>query len=154
MQLKLLVLLASFIVVCGAQAQLEGLDKIMQSNSELREDYGTLCTSLNGIEFSSLPKPDVSLQELIDSAEDGDTRPIPSGYYTNTTTYHITKNLTLIGVGLVVANAERNCEILHVENPNAAVKIENIVFVNGEGDHGGAIDSTAENLTLGELYLC
>ena len=117
----------------------------------LKEKYGQPCTNINGVEFSSLPKPDVSLQELIDSAEDGDTKPISSGYYTNTTTYHITKNLTLIGVGLVVADAERNCEILHVENPNAVVKIENIVFVNGMGNDGGAIDSNARNLTLRKL---
>jgi predicted outer membrane repeat protein len=113
-----------------------------------QENYGYISTNLSGIEFSSLPKPDVSLQELIDSANDGDTRYIPSGCYNNTTTYHITKNLTLIGTGIVVANAERNCEILHVENPNATVKIENIVFVNGKGEHGGAVDSIAKDLTL------
>ena len=51
-------------------------------------------------------------------------------------------------MGIVVADAQRACEILHIEDPNLSVKIENINFVNGEGEHGGAIDSIAKSLTL------
>jgi len=89
-------------VLIGGQAQ--DLDKMMQSDIGLKENYGSPCTSLDGTEFSSLPRPDVHLQKLIDEADDSLSVSIPSGYYSLLPgeTLHITKNLTLVGDGLVV----------------------------------------------------
>ena len=75
-------------------------------------------------------------------------RHIPAGIYYNVTPYHITKNTTVIGEGLVVLDANWSCEILHIENPYATVKIKNIVFANGRGPDGGAVDSIAKSLIL------
>jgi predicted outer membrane repeat protein len=148
-------LAACLLMLCvvPAYAQAEDLEQMIMNDPVLKEKYGYMCTSINGIEFSSLPKPEISIQQLIDSTEDGDTRYIPSGHYINNTTYHIDKNLTLVGEGLVVADANRSCEVLHIEDPNLTVKIENIVFVNGLGEHGGAIDNAAEELTLNDCIL-
>jgi hypothetical protein len=150
MQLKLLVLAASLLVLCGAHAQLEGPDKMMQSNFELKEDCGSLCTSLNGVDFSSLSKPEVSLQKCIDLAEDNATIFIPSGHYDLSEPLRIERNITAIGDGVVVADAQRACEVLHIEdsNLNLSVRIENINFVNGEGEHG----ERCKGPPLGELY--
>ena len=73
---------------------------------------------------------------------------IPSGYYSIDVPLYINKNLTLVGDGLVVFDAHRNCEILQTNNPNSVVSLENIVFVNGENVRGGAIYSAAKELKL------
>jgi hypothetical protein len=61
---------------------------------------------------------------------------------------YIERDITAIGNGVVVADAQRACEILQVEDTGLSIKIENINFVNGEWGHGGAIDSMAKSLIL------
>ena len=99
MKLKFLLFLVCLLVLGGAHAQLEGLDKMMQSNLELKEDYGSLCTSLNGADFGSLPKPEIPLQKRIDIAEDNATIFIPSGHYDLSEPLHVERNITAIGDG-------------------------------------------------------
>lgn len=148
MLMKLLLLVSSLLVIGGVQAQ--DLDKMMQSDVGLKENYGSLCTRLNDTEFSSLPRPDVHLQKLIDEADDSLSVSIPSGYYSLLPgeTLHIAKNLTLVGNGLVVIDAQRKGSILSIDNPKSSVDIVQIGFVNGKGDYGGAITSKAKSLTL------
>ena len=146
--MKMLVLVASLLMLCGAHAQLDGFDKTLQSDLELKENYGSFCTSLNGTEFSSLPRPEVFLQRRIDGANDRALIRIPPGLYVLSEPLHINKNVTIIGTLFTVINARRNCEILQIDNPNASVNIRHIAFVNGRGDYGGAISSKAKSLIL------
>jgi predicted outer membrane repeat protein len=121
---------------------------MMQIDQGLKEKYGSICTSLNDIEFGSILKPEVSLQNLIDDAKDKGTIHIPAGYYYLDKSLQITKNLTAIGDGLVVLDAHKAFEILNITNSNAIVRLENIGLVNGKGNYGGAIDSKAKSLEL------
>lgn len=147
-----LILLVALLIVSGTAyaelAEIENLEQIVQNDPKLKDIYGNVCIGIHGVKFSSLPRPEVSLQKLVDDAEDNDTLLINPSYNLLNSTLHIDKNLTVIGEGLVVADANRSCEILHIEDPNLHVKIDNIVFVNGLGEHGGAIDSIAKNLSL------
>jgi hypothetical protein len=148
MQLKLVLLVAILLIVSMAHAQLDGFDKEMQNNLELKENYGSICTSLNGVEFSSMPKPEVSLQEIIDGTDDSGIVHIPSGYYYLDKPLQITENLTAIGEGIVVVDAHRAYKVLDINNLQADIKLKNIKFVNGKGDYGGAISSRAKSLSL------
>jgi hypothetical protein len=83
MQLKLMMLLvSSLLVVSMAHAQFDEVDKVLiQRNLELKENYSSICTSLNGVEFSSMPKPNISAQAILDGTGDCGIVHIPSGYY-------------------------------------------------------------------------
>ena len=59
--------------VVSAFAQTDDIEEMIMSDPVLKEKYGHMCTSINGVEFSSLPKPDISFQKLIDRASDDDT---------------------------------------------------------------------------------
>jgi hypothetical protein len=49
------------------------------------------------VEFNSLPDSEVSLQNRIDLAEDGDTIFIHAGYYGLDETIYVDRNITAIG---------------------------------------------------------
>jgi predicted outer membrane repeat protein len=153
--MKLLLLMLSLLVLNGfaSQAfasQAQDLNEITQSDIGLNESYASPCTSLNDTEFSSLPRPGLHLQKLVNEADDGLSVSIPSGYYPLSPgeTIHIAKNLTLVGDGLVIIDARREGSILSLDNPRASVDIIQIAFVNGKGDYGGAITSNARSLIL------
>jgi predicted outer membrane repeat protein len=131
-----------------AHAQAMDIEHAILDDPVLKEKYGCPCTSINGTEFSSLPRPDVSLRRLIDNAEDGDIVEIPYGYYELNSTLSVTRNVTIVGEGLVIVDAKRNFRILNIGKSNVNVLIRNIAFVNGKGGNGGAIDNNAKNLTL------
>ena len=136
------------ILLSTAQGESSEIGLRLAGDSMLLDAYGGVCTSINGVDFNSLSKPEVSFQKRIDVAEDNATIFIPPGHYDLSEPLHIHRNITAIGSGSVVVDAQRACEILHIEDSNLSVRIENINFVNGEGDHGGAIDSVAKSLTL------
>jgi predicted outer membrane repeat protein len=149
MRFPLLVSLVLFIALSNAaHGEPMNLGSRVVDDPRLQEDYGNISTSINWVEFSLLPRSEVSLQQLIDGTADGEIRYIDPGYYASNTTYQINKNLTLVGNGLAVIDALRACEIFHIGNPFLTVKLENIAFVNGNGPQGGAIGSIAKNLTL------
>ncbi|MGE5373395.1 MAG: right-handed parallel beta-helix repeat-containing protein [Phycisphaerales bacterium] len=91
---------------------------------------------------------DVSLQKLIDDANDSSSIPIPSGGYVLSEPLHINKNITLVGSPFAYIDARGASQILQADNPKANVTIVNILFMNGSGDYGGAIASQAKSLTI------
>ncbi len=154
MRLTLLVSLVLLIVLSNmAHGEPMNSGSRTVNDPRLQENYGDICTSINIVEFSLLPRSEVSLQQLIDGTGDGEIKYIDSGYYTSDTTYQINKNLTMVGNGLAVVDALRACEIFHIGNPLVTVKLENIAFINGNGSQGGAIGSIAKNLTLANCTL-
>jgi hypothetical protein len=100
------------------------------------------------VEFNSLPDSEVSLQNRIDLAEDGDTIFIHAGYYGLDETIYVDKNITAIGNGVIVVDAKRDFGTSHIEDPNLSVTIKNLIFVNGISEHGGAINSVPKDLAL------
>jgi hypothetical protein len=127
----------------------EYLGWILQDKSEIAPgDYvGSALSSSIGIEYGKKKAQDKTLRGLIKDAKDGSTVHIPSGYYSLDKTLHIGKNLTLIGDGQVVMDAENDHQILNLEK-DISVHVENVVFANGKGGSGGAIYTRAHKLTL------
>ena len=111
------------------------------------EPSGTTRKSTEVADRLSVSLPGKSLQDLIDVADDGSTKHIPSGYYDLDQTLHIAKNLTLIGNESVVIDAKDGHQILEVEK-GISVRIKNTAFVNGNGSYGGAISTRAKELVL------
>ncbi len=149
MRSNLVLTLIPCLILCSTvHAGLDDLKSVLTADTKLSETYGNICSSINGTGLSSLPMPTISLQKRIDLAEDNETITLECGRYIISEPINVTENITAIGDGLVVIDAERSGELLNISGSNLRVKIENIVFVNGEGDHGGAIDSNAKNLTL------
>jgi hypothetical protein len=148
MRLKLVLMVSCLLVVSMAYAQQGEFDEVLKKNLWLEENYSGTCTSLNGVEFTSMLKPEVSVQEIIDSTGDSGVVSIPSGYYYLDEPLQITKSLTAIGEGVVVVDAHRSYKVLDINNSQADIKLENINFVNGKGDYGGAIYSRAKSLSL------
>ncbi len=114
--------------------------------------------TLKGIDLASPPSvstPGKVLQDLIDSAEDGSTKHIPSGHYEVDQALHVDKNLTLIGDGSVAIDAKNTRQILILgrDKSNIAARIENITFINSKGDYGGAIRTKAQKLVLENCVL-
>jgi len=101
------------------------------------QTYGSIHASINELDFNLLPKSEISLQENINCAKDGDILWINSSYHPVHQTLHVNKNLTLVGSGKVVIDAEKCFKALSIDNPRLDVKIENIIFVNGLGRDGG-----------------
>lgn len=136
MKLISVLMAASLIVLCElpAYAQDVGLKQAVSNDPTLEDTYGRPCTSVNGIEFSSLPRPDLSLQESIDHAEDGGTVELPPGYLSLNTPLNVDKNVTIVGDQVSVIDARHNCELLNVEDPSVTVTIKNIVLANGKGE--------------------
>jgi len=121
----------------------------------LERSDGITRRSVDSSGHLSASSPGKSLQDLIDAADDGSTRHVPSGYYDLDQTLHIAKNLTLIGNGSVVIDAKDDHQILEVEK-GISVRIKNIAFVNGNGSYGGAISTKAKELfleTLSKLFI-
>lgn len=154
--------------LCGAQNDLRSLGQGTDSNEAgyMEQEYGFTRDNLNDhlkyvlesaqgntnlsidrSSFSSLPNPNVPLGDMADGVEDGGTLYVPSGYYSLDQTLYINKNLTLIGEGLVVLGAENDRQILDIEG-DLTLHIENITFINGRGDYGGAIYAKAKELAL------
>ena len=101
------------------------------------------------MDFSVSARPQVSVQELTDGVKDGETLHIPSGYYSNSDTWYIKKNLTAVGDGVVVIDGRRQAQILQIKDPKLVVKLQNITFANGIcGDNGAAIINSARELTI------
>ena len=116
--MKCVCMILSFLILLNvAGAELSHLEMRVANDSRLQEDYDYICTSINDVEFSSLPRPGVSLQNFIDNTEDDGIIYISSGYYDLNETLLIDNNITVVGKGLVVADAEKNFEILEIDNP-------------------------------------
>jgi predicted outer membrane repeat protein len=116
---------------------------------------GVALRSINLVSPPSVPIPGKALQDLIDSAEDGSIRHVPSGYYGLDQTLHIDKNLTLIGEGSVIIDADNGHQILSLGDgkSNIVAHIENITFTNGRGNYGGAIRTKVQKLVIKKCIL-
>jgi hypothetical protein len=127
----------------------EYLERILKDKSEIvpKNYVGFALSSSIGTEYGTERIQDKTLRDLIKKAKDGSTVHIPSGYYILDKTLHIDKNLTLIGDGQVVIDAENSCKILNL-GKDISVHVENVVFANGKGGNGGAIYTRAHELTL------
>jgi hypothetical protein len=127
----------------------EYLKQILQDKSKIvPETYvGSALSSSIGIEYGKKKTQDKTLRSLIKDAKDGSTVHIPSGYYVLDKTLHIDKNLTLIGDGQVVIDAESDHQILNLVK-DISVHVENVTFANSKGGNGGAIYTRAHDLAL------
>ena len=105
--------------------------------------------SLNSTELGSLPRSDVSLQKLIDDAQDGSSITIPQGSYGLRGPLHINKNITLVASLFAYLDGQGASQILQIDNPKASVNIMGgFLFTNSRGGFGGAIASKAKSLTV------
>jgi len=110
-------------------------------------DFG-IGSNLNSTELGSLPRLDVSLQQLIDDASDGSSIRIPLGGYVLSEPIYINKNITLTGSPFAYIEDQGTSQILQIDNPKASVTIKNFLLMHGSGDYGGAINSQAKSLTI------
>jgi hypothetical protein len=131
-----------------ADAEMSHLEESVVASEDpmIMEAYESIDTI--GVGFNLLPTSERSLQDIIDSAKPGTVTKIPSGHYKLKKTLHIDKNLTLVGEGTVVVDAQKKCRILKISDPKLVVKLKNIDFVNGKDCYGSAIDSAAKSLIL------
>lgn len=134
-------------------AQSECIESVILKDPALKENYDIICISLNGMDFSFLPAPEISLQKLVDGAKDNETLTLPDAHYILRKPLHVTKNLTVIGDGTVVVDPKREFGVLRIDDPKLTVTIKNVIFVNGKGQYGGAIESNAKKLTLDNCIL-
>ncbi|HOT06622.1 MAG TPA: right-handed parallel beta-helix repeat-containing protein [Methanotrichaceae archaeon] len=147
----LLILLASLLASLGmSQSEPNYINMDIRNYQELRDACGEIITSINGIDFDYLPAQNVSLQRVIDDAEDGGIVHLPLGHYDLNVPIKIAKNLTLIGDAIVVLDAKRRSNILEigVNESNISVEISNVIFVNGKGLSGASISSGARSLSV------
>ena len=117
-------LIVCILLLNGAFAQELTLANMMLEDIAQIDGFGIICPKLNDLDFSSMPKGEASLQASIDGVRDNGILIIPSGYYSIDVPLYINKNQTLVGDGLVVFDARRNCEILQTNNTNSVVSLE------------------------------
>jgi hypothetical protein len=132
----------------------EDMDGLLKAACERAAGVTLKGVDLAGHPSVSAPRK-TGLQDLIDTAEDGSTKHILSGYYDLDQPLHIDKNLTLIGDGSVILDANKSHQILSLgdDKSNIAAHIENVAFTNGKGDYGGAIRTKVQKLVLNKCIL-
>jgi hypothetical protein len=97
---------------------------------------------------TELPRSNLSLQMLIDNAEDGTTVNVPQATYALSQPLSIIKNITLVGSPFASIDGQGVTQILKIDNTKANVVVEKFLFTHSEGNDGGAIASQARSLTI------
>ena len=105
------------------------------------------------LNITELPRADTSLQMLIDIVHDGSTVKLLPDTYALSQPLSINKNITLVGSPFVQIDGCGTSQILNIDNPNANVTLENILFTHGNGSDGGAIASQAGSLTIKNCWV-
>jgi hypothetical protein len=143
--------LAACLLACSSYAQSDqdsGLNDLgINSSLNITELMG-LYLYLEGPEYVYLEESDISLQELIDNADNGATVTVPPAIYALSRPICIRKNITLVGSPFAYIDGQEATRILNIDDPKANVAVENLLFTHSQGDDGGAINSQAESLTI------